>query len=178
MLEIHGQRCKKFSLSQNSSPKKKSIQLSLFLERDKASCIIEKTRSKTSQKNSLYSSSICSNKRQDIVLSSDLPSVPFYMPKMMSRTPSPTRATRTRGKNIRLNLYSPFQLPINQAIEISGKRFNGKMNAIDKSFDFSNIKQRKDLNLAYTKFRLNDLNLQLPKIINLTANHKKRLEST
>jgi hypothetical protein len=48
--------------------------------------------------------------KESIVFSSDLPNVPFYMPRLISRTLSPLKSqTRSRFQKTRVNVFTPQQ---------------------------------------------------------------------
>lgn len=186
MLEVQGTKCKKFSLSPHvnktakSGAKKKSVQIALFFEDQKASCVIGKQRIKTSPKIQFHSNIVnqipVSRMHNDIVLSSDLPSVPYYMPKLFSRTPSPLRGTRSKFTKLRMNLYSSGHEPIVQVFEANKKKYDSKIiKAMNKSLNLEtlNIVKTRNINTALKRFRLMDLELQLPSIASLRKSHKK-----
>ena len=189
MLEIQGKKCKKFSMSplhsnfkQGLQPKlkKRSVQISLFLNSQLGYLTIEKEKEKEKlpPKIQFYSSAIHQGINKDIVLSSELPSVPFYMPKLLSRTPSPLRVTRAKLANLRMNLYSPNQGQERIGTETQRRTFHNKLaKEINKSLNLPNgntVKQKnKIMNKTLKRFRLVDLEVQLPDIISLRKNYKK-----
>ncbi|OMJ68982.1 hypothetical protein SteCoe_33410 [Stentor coeruleus] len=179
MLEVQGLKCKKYEPKR--SEKKKSLQLSIFLQSTKPSSSFE-SPTKSPKLNSLlkYSTFIPTD-YPDIILSSELPNIPFYMPKMLSKTPSPLRKTRTNFTKLRLNLYSPGQnqTPAEVVMQNNAKINKRVTKTLHKSLNIGKMKissQRKsrDFHIGMMKKGISEQEVYLPTIIKIRKTIKGR----
>ena len=171
ILQIQGQKCKKYFPKPST---KKPVKISLFLEEQRASLTINNPRSKQKYKRENNSINF-SHVNNEIILSSELPAVPFYMPKFMSRTPSPLRGTRSNLKKLRTNLFPPNHNSISQDPGIlSGKRTS--MGKPKRKENIKSVKKTENFRKkkSFKKFFLKDLELQLPSLNQLRKMMKKK----
>lgn len=180
MLEVQGLKCKKYEPTRGE--KKKSLQLSIFIQNAKPSSSFE-PQTKDTKLNSLFNySNFIPSDHPDIVLSSELPSIPFYMPKMLSKTPSPLRGTRSKFAKLRLNLYSPGQNQTPAEVVMLNNTKNNKRitKTLHKSLNIGKIKissQRKsrDFHFGVLKKKNSEQEVYLPTIIKIRKMVKGKL---
>jgi hypothetical protein len=149
-LEVQGQKCKKYYPAVHTQ--KKSIQVSIAFESPEP----EKINTAVFTN---FPSPI--NHRGIIVLSSELPSVPYYMPKMLSKTPSPLRLTRSRFNNLRLNMYAPYEIKGSDEGGYSqkgNKKLSRSINIAGKSTGQYQAKKK------HKKFLSTEIKIRLPTV--------------
>jgi hypothetical protein len=162
MLEVLGRQCKRYRSKRNP---KSAVEVSLFTPEEKQVNPRETSFVKNVIKAPLFSSNLTPTGKNNIILSSDLPSVPFYMPKLASRTPSPLRATRSKFINLRLNLYTPFQSIQDSSHTIRQERKQSRPINQSLTLKAQNLQKNTDRKKSITKFNIKDLDFPLPSII-------------
>lgn len=113
-LEIQGKKCKKYIST--SSYKKRSVHISLFIG-GKDNNVYRNKRPRSSvmtyvQRN-VFTPTLKENPSKEISLT------PFYMPKMISKSPSPVKGNRFYSSKCKVNsiLYNEQPFPAEQAIK-------------------------------------------------------------
>lgn len=106
LLGIQGLKCKKHL--KKLTKKKRSAQNSLFHPRELR--IHETQRAKSSYYSSAPRTIETSKQHNDIIFSSDLPSLPLYMPKLIKRGQLQMKSlNKSLIPNTRLNVFSPYK---------------------------------------------------------------------
>ncbi|OMJ88955.1 hypothetical protein SteCoe_8962 [Stentor coeruleus] len=132
-LEIQGQKCKKYE--QKANVKKKAVQISVFIGEAKPSSSIEAIKL-TSKEKPMPKPGVCvPTVHPNFIFGPELPNIPFCMPKMLSKTPSPLRGIRSRHIKLRAHLYSPnqHQIPAEMVLENNSRQNRQMTNILNKS---------------------------------------------
>lgn len=139
--------------------KKKVIHKSLIV------CDSLDNRANPRHKKSLKTLYKSSDPQSTIVQSKDLPNFPFYMSKLLARTPSPLKSTHCTFNKAKQSLFMPFKFssPAEVALENSKKTNMLVTKVLCSTLKIEKINKRVESPIDKVKF--NQFNIRLTKLI-------------
>jgi hypothetical protein len=158
-LEVQGQSCaRRFKVQ---TAKKRPYKVSLFIVSNISD--VQEDFGRKERRRAVKTSFVSPAHHKGIVLSTDFPRVPLYMPKMLTRTPSPLRKTRSKFSKLQQfrNQTVESTIPADVAMKASQKFKQAITNSLNKSINIAKVSVQQHKS---PKIKGNEFHIKLPHI--------------